>query len=218
MAGSTLLPVYFVIDVSDSMGPYLPTLKRELVRLLRSTQVDPIIEAFTRIAIIAFADEAEIVMPLSRTSEALPRDFASRGGTRYGPAIELLHTSIRSDLDSLRLSGFRIYRPLAFFITDGEPTDLDWVSALDRLTREAYVPTIIALGIGDVSPSTVLTLAGASGRAFLVSRAVSLNMALDVVFEGVAQTLVSSTTNSVDRKAPHPIPIPEGWIALAGAE
>lgn len=58
-----------------------------------------------------------------------------------------------------------MYRPVAFFLSDGIPTDDGWEQDHKDLLGSKYAPKIIAFGIGDAEASTIGQVA--NFRAFM---------------------------------------------------
>ena len=54
------------------------------------------------------------------------------GGTNYGAAFRALAQTIGQDTAALKAAGYKVYRPCAFFLTDGEPHDRDWLRDLHQ--------------------------------------------------------------------------------------
>ena len=75
------------------------------------------------ISVMTFSDTAKVVMPLSQMSETSVPTLKVEGGTNYGEAFRELARVIPGDAAALKAQGYRIFRPCAFFLTDGEPND-----------------------------------------------------------------------------------------------
>ncbi|MCB9390646.1 MAG: VWA domain-containing protein [Acidimicrobiia bacterium] len=90
-----IFPFYVVIDVSVSMQSYIGALNAELPALQVAVQEDPIVGDIARFGIIAFSDEAEMLLPLSDLLEVshMPT-LQPVGGTNYAAAFELLYQAI----------------------------------------------------------------------------------------------------------------------------
>ena len=88
---------------------------------------EPAVDDVAHIGIMTFSDSARVVMPLSQMSEH-DRADAVRGG-RHELRCRVPRAwrrPSRRTPPSLKAQGYRVYRPCAFFLTDGEPLDLDW--------------------------------------------------------------------------------------------
>ena len=124
--GQLVMPFYIICDVSYSMSRDMKDLNDGLERLHRAIVGQPVADDVAQICIMSFSTTAKVLMPLGQMSEgSLPR-LTVEGSTNYGAAFRELAHTIERDRAALRSQGFKIYRPCAFFLTDGEPTDRDW--------------------------------------------------------------------------------------------
>jgi uncharacterized protein YegL len=151
------------------------------------------------ISVIAFSTDAEVVVSLRPASEAVPPTLTASGVTNYGAALRTLRIAIETDVARLREQGLRIYRPLAFFITDGQPTDHGWEDALADLYALRAAPTILAVGTGSADPRHLRLLAGHRGTAFLAGSSEKVDMALAI--GGVARCLVGRLSRRLGQLA-----------------
>jgi len=112
-----------------------------------------------RIGLITFSDTAEELLPLSNPSDvqAMPR-WAARGiMSNYGEAFNLLRVVISRDIANMKSQGIQVYRPLVFFITDGEPLD-DWEASYRALTDKnvnPQAPHIIFFAVDGANPAVI---------------------------------------------------------------
>jgi uncharacterized protein YegL len=124
--GQLVMPFYIVCDVSYSMIADIAALNDSLQRLRRAIVAQPVVDDVAHICIMTFSDTAKVVLPLSQMSAQTVPTLSVEGGTDYGAAFtELAHTITRDAAD-LKQQGYKVYRPCAFFLTDGEPLDADW--------------------------------------------------------------------------------------------
>ncbi|MFZ3493385.1 helix-turn-helix domain-containing protein [Streptomyces sp. 5.8] len=189
------LPLYVVCDVSSSLAPQVPALNEALLRLSRTLLDSRLLSSMTRVCVIAFANRAQVVTPLGDfTDPATIPPLQAYGGCAYGPALALLRSTIQQDVTALKAQGHRLYRPVAFFITDGEPTDrTTWESEHDALTAVdwRHHPHILAFGLGTSHNSTIRRLATLG--AFRAHQAAS---AVDALTEFVTSVLKSFETEA----------------------
>ena len=88
---------------------------------------EPVVDDVVQVCIMSFsAMLAKIVMPLGQMSESVVPILSAASGTNYGAAFRLLARTIEHDSATLKRLGYMIYRPCAFFLVDGAPTDRDW--------------------------------------------------------------------------------------------
>ncbi|MET8461559.1 hypothetical protein ABZ422_20065 [Micromonospora zamorensis] len=167
-----LLPVYMVADESWSMNDHIGDLNDGLAQLHGVLLGEPMAAAKVRFSILGFSDDvqARLAMADLRHENELPQ-LVARGGTRYGKVFEDLRARIPADVASLKGQGYVVHRPAVFFLSDGQPTDGNgWRKTRDQLVDRSVTkaaPNIIACGIGDVQPKTMLTVATKQEYAFV---------------------------------------------------
>lgn len=166
-----LIPVYVVVDVSASMaGAPIEALTAQIGELLLTMRDDPLLAEKVAISVIAFADRAEVVLPMVPVGDAvLSRPLKAAGGTAYGPAFALLRSQVAADLARFGSQGRGFHRPIAFFVSDGTPTDVDWKRELKELLAVDQSPAIVAVGIGSAEAETMRRVGSAA--AFISDRA-----------------------------------------------
>jgi uncharacterized protein YegL len=124
--GQIVMPFYLILDVSYSMINDMAELNDSLQRLRRAIIAEPLVDDVAHICVMTFSDTAKVVMPLGQMSEQAVPALDVEGGTNYGAAFRELAHVIPADAAALRAAGDKIFRPCAFFLTDGEPNDSDW--------------------------------------------------------------------------------------------
>lgn len=133
--GQMVMPFYLICDVSYSMINDMNALNDGVSRLRQSIVAEPLVDDVAHIALMTFSDTAKVVMPLSQMSETAMPTLSVEGGTNYGQAFQELARTIPGDAAALKAQGYRIFRPCAFFLTDGEPNDSDyWETFKSTLT------------------------------------------------------------------------------------
>jgi uncharacterized protein YegL len=166
-----LLPFYVVIDVSFSMsGTKLASASQIMPMVLDAVAKAPILADKVRFAVVDFADDAQVRLPLCDILDdgvRLP-GLTTRGGTSFSAAFRTLRAEIESNVKQLKADGFLVHRPAVFFVSDGEPTEEDsvWKSAFDDLTRYdkesktgfSMYPNFVPFGVDDADPKTLQQL------------------------------------------------------------
>ncbi|MFG1942648.1 hypothetical protein [Nonomuraea sp. NPDC048826] len=192
-----LLPAYVVADESASMGPYYQDLSRGLASLCDGLRAEPMIAAKVRLAIIGFSDDVQPRQGLSdmRRVDRLPQ-LAVRGATNYGAAFADLLGRIPHDVAMLKNDGYKVHRPVTFFLSDGQPTDGNrWHDPHRRLVdRETspFAPNIIACGIGAARADTMLQVATRREFAFIALPSADIGRAIAEFFHALTASLVAS--------------------------
>ena len=138
--GEQILPFYILCDESASMAYNggIDAINVGLPELHAAIAADPLVSDKSRICLISFSDDAEVLVPLARAADIdqMP-GMSERGATCYGEAFRMLKALIPQDIANLRADGYQVFRPAVFFISDGEPTDSDWRDSHRELTDRA---------------------------------------------------------------------------------
>lgn len=162
-----ILPFYLLCDESGSMnGDPIEAINNALPELHHEISTNPTVADKTRFCLIGFSDEVKVLQPLVDLSdiEEVPA-LAAGGLTSYGDAFRALLNCIEKDVAALKAEGHEVYRPVAFFLSDGIPTDSDWEQGHRELLQSRFAPKIIAFGIGDAEAATIGQVA--NFRAFM---------------------------------------------------
>ncbi|MBM7775027.1 uncharacterized protein YegL [Actinokineospora baliensis] len=192
-----VLPVYVVADESASMAPVVGELNAGLSELHRALLREPMAAAKVRFTILGFSDDVQTRLSLAdlRTEAALPV-LTTRSSTSYGVAFDALAARIPADVNTLKGSGFAVYRPAVFFLTDGQPTDEPtWRESYRRLVDKettAAAPNIIACGIGEARARTILDVATRPEFAFVATPGVELGLAIAEFSVALTKSIVAS--------------------------
>ena len=171
-----LLPVYLVLDTSYSMrdedGRFNAALNF-LPKLLSAMTASAALSDKIRVEVITFDKEARVDLALGGLNEV--EDWIVRNKmnpivpdgdcTCYGRAFEKLASEIKMGVRQIQSGkigddSYKAYRPVVFFITDGEPNDeaLKRNKSFEKLTDRnfEYRPNIICVGVGDAKPEDLL--------------------------------------------------------------
>jgi uncharacterized protein YegL len=144
------LPVYLVLDVSESMaGPAIEAVDKSIQALVAELKKDPHALETAHMSVITFAREAKQIVPLTDIADFVPPKLSVRTGTSLGKALRLLLDCMAREV--IRTSDCQKgdYKPLVYLLTDGQPTD-DWRPAVEALRRanNPKIANIIAVGCG----------------------------------------------------------------------
>ena len=158
-----LLPVYLVLDTSYSMqdedGRFHAALSF-LPKLLSAMTDSAALSDKIRVELITFDQDARVNLALGGLSEVEAWIVRNKKNpivpdgeyTYYGKAFDKLASQIQVGIRQIQGEkigeySYKAYRPVAFFITDGEPNDgaPERNKAFDRLTDPnfEYRPNIV---------------------------------------------------------------------------
>ncbi|MEW2625632.1 hypothetical protein [Streptomyces sp. NPDC048106] len=192
-----LLPAYVVADESASMRPYLNDLQGGVTSLCEGLRAEPMIAAKLRLAVLGFSDDVQVRLAVAdmRTETSVPR-VAIRGMTSYRAVFDDLLQRIPADVQWLRGEGYKVHRPVVFFLSDGQPSDEhDWRSpqaALVDRDRTPTAPNIIACGIGDAQAQTMVDVATRPEFAFVAKPGTDIGKAVAEFFHSLTASLVAT--------------------------
>ena len=143
-------------------GASIAAVNAGMVELFDEISLDPVVDAKTRVGIIAFNDTAKVLLPLTQLSDVvqIPGCVAS-GSSSYAAAFRLLKTQIESDVTMLRLEGVSVHRPCVFFMSGGVPNNENWRAELDALADPsfAFSPNIVSFGVAGAEEAVIADVA-----------------------------------------------------------
>lgn len=118
------LPVYFLLDVSESMvGEPLEAVEAGMRSIVEDMRGDPYALETMYIAVIVFAGGAEVQTPLAELIEFQSPRLPIGCGTSLGTGLKLLMERIDADIQKTTSQTKGDWKPLVFLFTDGAPTD-----------------------------------------------------------------------------------------------
>jgi len=144
------LPIYFLIDVSESMvGEPIQQVQDGMRSIVQELRTDPYALETAFISVIAFAGKAKSLSPLTELYKFYPPTFPIGGGTSLGNALNYLMDDFDRTLVKTTLETKGDWKPIVFLFTDGNPTD-DTSSAFARWNLNyRKSANIVAISIGD---------------------------------------------------------------------
>ncbi|MDE6340163.1 MAG: VWA domain-containing protein [Muribaculaceae bacterium] len=152
------LPIYFLIDVSESMiGTPIEQVQEGMRTIIQNLRVDPYALETVFVSIIIFAGKAQVLSPLTELFKFYPPVFPIGGGTSLGKGLEYLMSDMDKNIQKTTLEQKGDWKPIIFLFTDGNPTDN--YAPTFRRWNEKYRKhcNLVAISIGD--NVNVLTLA-----------------------------------------------------------
>jgi uncharacterized protein YegL len=212
------LPVYVIIDTSQSMCPLESAINQGIEFLFDGLIISPRVSDFVYVSIISFNTDAEVVISMTEQQSFNVLPQISCGGVSYfNEAIGLLRQSIDQDVPRLKNSGRQVLRPVAFLLTDGLPTDTqgrsnqEWRPNYLALVSESYPrrPIVVPFGYGQASPQFLKDIATLPDVAFLARGGTS--KALQKVFPALLSILIECANHN-ELRLPAEV---DGYIRLS---
>ena len=205
---------------TDRKTPF-QQMEESLPGLIETLEDDLSVRDTAHVCVIAFGDRPQVVLPLTPLNTADPSALSiqpmnKQYSTDYATILRHLHQQLKLDITHLIAAGSQLYTPAIYFITDGNPqargkpqSVADWLpyrQSLEDMTA-GISPTIIALGIGDVSPDVVRLLASTrpKGMACMANGGAPEALLAEIVESIIGH---SSGTGYLDFR------VPEGMIRL----
>lgn len=151
------LPIYFLIDVSESMiGEPLTHVQNGVETIIRELRTDPYALETVYLSIIAFAGKAKKLCSMQELSNFYPPRLPIGGGTSLGNALLFLMNDMDAAIQRTTTETKGDWKPIVFLFTDGAPTD-DTKAAFERWnSKYRSKANLIAIAIGDNMDTSVL--------------------------------------------------------------
>jgi uncharacterized protein YegL len=196
-----ILPFYLVCDESHSMaGSGIDAINDSLPDLHAEISTNPMVADKTRFSMIGFADDAQVLLELSDLSDVDEMPAAeARGGTSFAAAFRLLETQIAQDVAMLKRDGHKVFRPVVFFMTDGNPLDDEeaWRAVHKSLLASDTHPEIVAFGVGENIDEEIIKSV-ATFKAFVTDNTLSPAAALKEFAKALTNSIVASGSSVSD--------------------
>ncbi len=144
------LPIYFLVDVSESMvGEPIEQVQNGMRTIIQELRVDPYALETAFVSVIAFAGKAKSISPLTELYKFYPPVFPIGGGTSLGAALEFLMDDMDRSLQKTTVDMKGDWKPIVFLFTDGTPTD-DTTKTFARWNAKyRKACNLVAISIGD---------------------------------------------------------------------
>ncbi|MGN7226472.1 vWA domain-containing protein [Dietzia maris] len=193
-----ILPFYFVVDVSYSMENDLDVVTAELINLRNTMQSDPVLDDLCLLSVITFANDATVSVPMGKLSGVTDSslELKPRGATNFETALRLLADDSARQIDELKVQNndYQVYRPTAFFITDGYETAGDTQAGIDWLMSNKSRPNVIPFGFRDADSDAVRRLAvPGDGPSFMQREGANAEETISSIIKLVTRTIVTQT-------------------------
>lgn len=151
------LPIYFLLDVSESMvGEPIEQMQNGIRTIIQELRTDPYALETVFVSVIAFAGKARTLIPLTELFKFYPPTLPIGGGTSLGYALDFLMNDIDSSIQKTTTEVKGDWKPIIFLFTDGTPTD-NPDNAFQRWnTKYRKSCNLVAVSIGDNVDTKVL--------------------------------------------------------------
>lgn len=151
------LPIYFLIDVSESMvGDQIQLVEEGMSTIIRELKTDPNALETVWISIIVFAGQAKTIVPLQEISTFYPPKFPIGSGTSLSRGLGHLMYELSTNIVQTTMEKKGDWKPIVFLFTDGVPTD-DTTSAISEWKNKwGKTANMIAISLSEGMDHRVL--------------------------------------------------------------
>ena len=151
------LPVYFLIDVSESMvGDQMPYVEEGIATIIKDLRSDPYALETAWISIIVFAGKTQRIVPLTELTSFYPPRMPIGGGTSFGEALEFLMRDLDTNVVKSSAEVKGDWKPIIFLFTDGAPTDNPEAAVKKWVDQYKKKASIIAISLGENTDTALL--------------------------------------------------------------
>lgn len=151
------LPVYLVIDISESMaGENIRQMQEGMNRLVNQLRRDPYALEAVYLSVIGFAGAAGTLAPLTELMNFYPPRLPIGSGTSIGTALNHLMDCMDKDIILSTVEQKCDWKPLVYVMSDGSSTD-DTSKAIQRWKMAfKHRAKLINIGIGKFADLSTL--------------------------------------------------------------
>lgn len=155
---SRRLPIYFLIDISESMvGEPIQQVEEGLSTIIQALKTDPVAIETVYVSIIVFAGQAKTLIPLQEIMNFYPPKFPIGSGTSLSNGLGHLMYELRRNIVKTTAEQKGDWKPIVFLFTDGVPTD-DTSSAIREWKQEwQRSSNMVAISFGEATDNAVLS-------------------------------------------------------------
>jgi uncharacterized protein YegL len=143
------LPIFFLIDVSESMvGEPIQQVEEGLATIIQSLKTDPHALESVWVSIIVFAGQPKTLVPLQEIVSFYPPKFPVGGGTSLSKGLGHLMFELRRNIVKTTYEQKGDWKPIVFLFTDGVPTDETKGAIAEWKLNWARTANMVAVSFG----------------------------------------------------------------------
>ncbi len=144
------LPVYFLIDVSESMvGEQIRQVEDGMAQAINALKTDPYALETVWVSVIVFAGKARTIVPLQELVNFYPPRFPIGGGTALGAGLKHLSEELHRNVVKTTFDRKGDWKPLVFLFTDGVPTEPIEDAVADWKAQWGRSAHLVAVSLGE---------------------------------------------------------------------
>jgi len=193
------LPIYFVLDCSESMvGEKIKNMENGVAHIVQELKKDPQALETVYFSIITFAGISRTLSPLLEISYFYPPKLPLGGGTSLGLALNNLMKDIDSNTINSTYDKKGDWKPIIYLWTDGRPTD-NVDEPIKKWNRNySSKVKLIAIGMGEFPDFSVLKKLTSNVLHFKNSNSKDFNKFINWISSSIA---VQSKAIDHDKKS-----------------
>jgi uncharacterized protein YegL len=152
------LPIYFLIDVSESMvGEPIQQVEEGLATIIQALKTDPNAIETVWVSIIVFAGQPKTLVPLQEIISFYPPKFPIGSGTSLSKGLGHLMFELRKNIVKTTAEQKGDWKPIVFLFTDGVPTD-DTKNAITEWKQNwQRTANLVAISFGSEADTNILS-------------------------------------------------------------
>ncbi|MET0394572.1 MAG: TerY-C metal binding domain-containing protein [Chitinophagaceae bacterium] len=144
------LPIYFLIDISESMiGEPIQQVEEGLSTIIKELKADPQALETVWVSIIVFAGSAKTLVPLQELVSFYPPRFPVGSGTSLSKGLGHLMYELRTNIVKTTYERKGDWKPIVFLFTDGVPTDDTQAAIGEWKANWQRSANLVAISFGD---------------------------------------------------------------------
>jgi uncharacterized protein YegL len=152
------LPIYFLIDVSESMvGDQIQQVEEGMATIIKAIKQDPHAIETVWVSIIVFAGQAKTLVPLQEVVSFYPPKFPIGGGTSLSKGLGHLMFELRKNTIKTTYEQKGDWKPIVFLFTDGVPTDDTKTAIAEWKQNWQRTANMVAISFGDETDKHLLS-------------------------------------------------------------
>jgi uncharacterized protein YegL len=150
------LPIYFLIDVSESMiGEQIDQVQEGIANIIKELRTDPYALETVYISILVFAGKAQKITPLVELVNFYPPKIPIGGGTSLGNAVNFLMSELNTSIVKTTMEQKGDWKPIIFLFTDGNPTDY-FQPAFEKWNKDFRTKSnLVVISLGDNTDTSI---------------------------------------------------------------
>lgn len=211
------LPIYFLIDVSESMvGEPIEQVQEGIAAIIKDLRTDPYALETVYISIIAFAGKAQKISPLVELFNFYPPKLPIGGGTSLGNAMDFLMHDMDTSLQKTTIDQKGDWKPIIFLFTDGNPTD-KFEGIFDRWNQQYKSKSnLVVISLGENTDGSIFGKITENVLLLKNTDSESFMKFFKWVTASIKTTSISVTATSDDGL--HLAPITNGYLSKIDLE